>query len=239
MYGISAAVILDIVLVLLLSTSIVIGAHRGLLKSFWKVISLVLTIFLVFTFKTPFSSVLSQTSVSDKIYSSISEKITPVFSDSLNNGEKISLSQKKEIASTLHLPTVVVAQVLSDYDAQAVSIGSNRAINRAVDNIARSITMLIMGFISAVLLFILIKILLFILYHILNAMSKLPVIHGTNHFLGMMAGLLNSLFIIYIICAIISFIATDNSSVYQMIEETYIVKYFYNYNILLQLFMKA
>ncbi len=239
MYGISAAVILDIVLVLTISSAAVIGAHKGLLKSFWRVLSLALTVFLVFTFKTPFSSVLSQTSVSDRIYSSISEKITPVFSDSLNSGERITLSQKKEIASTLHLPTVVVAQLLSDYDAQAVSAGTSRAVNRAVDNIARSLTMLIMGFISAVLLFILIKLLLFMVYHILSAMTKVPLIRGTNRFLGMLAGLLNSLFIIYIICAIISFIATDNSSVYKMIEETYIVKYFYNYNILLQLFMKA
>lgn len=235
---ISAAVILDAILVIFLILSLVLGARRGLIKSVWKIASLALTIVLVMTLKTPFTSRLAQTSAADSIYASVTEKITLSFSDPLYYGE-VTAEQKSEIAKNLALPKVVVWQLLKDYDAQAVETGTTAAISRAVDNIARSITMMILGFVAAAVLFILIKLALFILYQILKALSKLPVIHGTNKLLGAVTGLLNALFIVFIICAIISFAASDNSSVYRMISETYIVKYFYNYNILLQLFIKA
>lgn len=238
MANVSAAIILDAILVFILLFSFFMGAKRGLIKSVWKIGAWVVTILLVVTLKTPFTSMLAQTPAAAEIYNSITEKITPAFSDSLYYGE-VSREQKEEIAKTLHLPKIVVSQVLHDYDAQAVLSGTSTAVTRATDNIARSLTMMIIGFIAAVILFILIKILLFIIYLVLNSLSKLPVIRTANHFLGSILGFINALLLIYIVCAIVSFAAADNSEIYRMITETYIVKYFYNYNFLLQLFMKA
>ena len=238
MENISAAAVLDAVLVLALIASTILGAHRGLLKTVWKMGAWVVVIIFVITLKTPFTSMLAQTNAAADIYNSITEKITPVFTDNLYMGE-VTSEQKTEIAHTLHLPQIVVSQVLKDYDAQAVISGTTNAVTRAVDNIARSITMMIIGFVAAVVLFILIKIILFIVYQILNALSKLPVINAANNTLGAVWGFISMLLLIYIVCAIVSFVAADNAEVYRMIMETYIVKYFYNYNILLQLFMKA
>lgn len=238
MENISAAVILDAVLVFVLLLSFFLGARRGLIKSVWKMGAWIITIILVMTLKTPFTSMLAQTPTATRIYNSITEKITPVFMDNLYDG-KLSAPQKNEIARTLHLPSVVVSQVLHDYDTEAVAAGTTTAVKRAVDNIARALTMMIIGFIASVVLFILIKIAMFIIYRILDAFSKLPVIRGANKFLGAILGFVNAFLIICIVCAIISFAASDNSEIYRMINETYVVKYFYNYNILLQLFMKA
>lgn len=234
----NAALVLDIVLVLGILVSAIIGARHGLLKSVWKITSIVITIVLVIALKTPFTTMLAQTSVCDTIYKSVSEKITPTFTDNMNTG-LITSADESEISKTLALPKVVISRLLKDYDAGATESQSNTEITRAVDNIARSITMMILGFIAAVILFILIKLLLFIVYRILAALSKLPIINGTNKFLGFLTGVINALFVIYIICAIVSFVATDNADVYRMVSETYIVKYFYNYNILLELFIKA
>ena len=238
MENISAAVILDAVLVLAILVSVILGARRGLLKTVWKIGAWVIAIVLVVALKTPFTNMLAQTSAAADMYTSITEKITPVFTDNLYAGE-VTNEQKADIAHTLHLPQIVVSQVLKDYDAQAVITGTTTAVNRAVDNIARSITMTIIGFVAAVILFILIKIALFIAYEILKALSKLPVIDTANTTLGAVWGLVSMTLVIYIICAIISFAATNNPEIYQMINETYVVKYFYNYNILLKLFMKA
>ena len=238
MENISAAAILDAILVIAFVTSIILGAKRGLLKTVWKMGAWVIVIVCVIALKTPFTSMLAQTSAAADMYNSITEKITPVFTNNLYEGE-VTNEQKADIASALHLPQIVVSQVLKDYDAQAVTIGTTTAVNRAVDNIARSITMTIIGFVAAVVLFILIKLALFIVYEILKALSKLPVIDTANSMLGALWGFVSMLLVIYIICAIVSFAAADNETVYQMITETYIVKYFYNYNILLQLFMKA
>ena len=238
MENISAAVILDAVLVLAIFISTVLGARRGLLKTVWKMGAWVIVIICVIALKTPFTSMLAQTSAAADMYNSITEKITPVFADNLYAGE-VTNEQKADIAQTLHLPKIVVSQTLKDYDAQAVITGTTTAVNRAVDNIARSITMTIIGFVAAVVLFILIKLALFIVYEILKAFSKLPVINTANSTLGAVWGFVSMTLVIYIICAIVSFAAANNAQVYQMMSETYIVKYFYNYNILLQLFMKA
>lgn len=237
MDNVSAAVILDGVLAAFVVVSVVLGASRGLVKSIWKIAALVLTIILVIALKTPFTNMLAQTDSADRLYKSISAKITPSLSENLYGGE-LSFSQQSEVAHTLNLPTIVISQVLNDHDAQAAAEGTYSAVERTVDNISRSITMMILGFIAAVVLFILIKLALFILYHILDAFTKLPVIHAANHMLGALIGAVSALAAIYAAVAVISFIATDNPQVYEMVNQTYIVKFFYNYNILLNLFMK-
>ena len=237
MGNISAAVILDAALVLAFLVSIILGARRGLLKTVWKMGAWVIVIICVIALKTPFTSMLAQTDAAADVYNSITEKITPVFTNNLYEGE-VTNAQKADIAKTLHLPQIVVSQVLKDYDAQAVTTGTTSAVNRAVDNIARSLTMMIIGFVAAVVLFILVKLALFIIYEILNAFSKLPVINTANSMLGAVWGFISMMLVIYIICAIVSFAAADNDTVYRMITETYVVKYFYNYNIIIQLLIR-
>ncbi|MCD8391588.1 MAG: CvpA family protein [Firmicutes bacterium] len=237
MENISAAVILDVILLAAVISSIVLGASRGLVKTVWKLGTLILTIVLVIALKTPFANMLAETDTADSLYKTISAKVTPTISENLYNGE-LSYSQQSEVASVLSLPTIVISQVLSDHDAQAAAEGTASAVERAADNISRSITMMILGFVAAVVLFILIKLAFFILYRILSALTKLPVIHGTNKLLGAATGAATALIAVYIITAILSFIAADNPDVYEMVNQTYIVKFFYNYNILLNLFMK-
>ena len=238
MENISATVILDAVLIIAFVTAFFTGLSRGLIKSVWKIGTLILTIVLVVALKTPFTNVLAQTDAAKNLYTSVSEKITPIFEDSIYGGEMF-VPQVDEIAEVLHLPKIAISQVLNDYDAQAVASGNTSTVTRAIDNISRSISMTILGFIAAVVLFILVKLLLWLIYHILNAVSKLPILNGANKLLGAAIGLINMLFVVYVICAIVSFTAADNAEIYNMICQTYIVKYFYNYNILLQLFMKA
>ena len=238
MENISAAALLDAALVIMLIISVIIGARRGMFKTIWKMGAWVIVIIFVVTLKTPFTSMLAQTEAAAELYASVTEKITPVFTDNLYAGEA-TRDEKKEIAQTLRLPRIVVSQVLKDYDTEAVTSGTASAVNRAADNIARAVTMTIIGFAATVILFILVKIAMFIVYRILDSLSKLPVIHSANRTLGAVWGLLSAVLLTYIICAFISFAAADNDAVYRMICETYVVKYFYNYNILLQLFMKA
>mgnify|MGYP003192277481 CR=1 FL=1 len=49
---------------------------------------------------------------------------------------------------------------------------------------------------------------------------------------------INIIFIIFLLLALVSMFAPAESNLYEMIDKTYAVKYLYNYNILLQLFMK-
>ena len=83
-------------------------------------------------------------------------------------------------------------------------------------------------------MFLIIRILLWLVFNVLNVASKLPVIKGANKLLGGIAGVLGTMFVIYLVCAFISFFAS-NAGVIEVINSSYIVKYFYNNNILLQL----
>ena len=73
---------------------------------------------------------------------------------------------------------------------------------------------------------------------IINGITEAPIIKGVNKFMGGIFATINIIFIIFLLLALVSMFAPAESNLYEMIDKTYAVKYLYNYNILLQLFMK-
>jgi hypothetical protein len=73
---------------------------------------------------------------------------------------------------------------------------------------------------------------------IINTAAKAPVINSVNRILGALLMTVNMLFVIFLVLALVSLFAPADSELFDMINNTYTVKYLYNYNILLQLFMK-
>ena len=74
-------------------------------------------------------------------------------------------------------------------------------------------------------------------YMIINGITEAPIIKGVNKFMGGFFATINIIFIIFLLLALIN-VCTGRNNLYEMIDKTYAVKYLYNYNILLQLFMK-
>lgn len=108
----------------------------------------------------------------------------------------------------------------------------------AADGLARSVTMLAINVVSFVALFVMIRVGLFIAYSFLNGASKLPVLSFANRLAGGITGAAAALVTVYIVLALISLFARADSPLFGMINGSSIVKYFYNYNIILQLIMK-
>ena len=86
-----------------------------------------------------------------------------------------------------------------------------------------------------VMLFIGIRIIMGAVYRILRAVSRLPVIKGANRLIGGLLGLINYMFVVYAVLAVISLIVVKDGAGQSIIEQTYLAKYFYNNNILLNL----
>ena len=80
-----------------------------------------------------------------------------------------------------------------------------------------------------------IRLIIAILFAAINGASKLPVVNGLNSFLGAVFSALNILLGVYLALALISLFA--NPSVYEYMNGSYVVKYMFNNNILMSLFM--
>lgn len=213
--------ILDLIVVGVIVLAFFISARKGLVKSVWRIAALIITIALVTAFKTPMVNYLSQTNIADRIYDTIVQRLTP---DELADIKTDNEDNEKSI-----IPAYIINELTRSEDLQ-------KTINRGTDETAQKLTLCALQIIATVALFIIIRVFLMAAFMILDGMSKLPLINQANALLGGLLGVVNILAVIYIACALLSLFA--KSEVIGLIEQSYIVKYFYNYNILLQLIMK-
>ncbi|MCD8180984.1 MAG: CvpA family protein [Firmicutes bacterium] len=214
------SIALDIILAAFIVISFIMGFRKGFVKSVWKIAALVITIVLVMALKNPAIEFLSGTSAAE----SISEKISETVSIPTGGGVNI--------AESLNLPEFLQSEVSEQIN------GVSGAVTSVNDTVNTSLTELFIAIIACVGLFIIIRLLLAAVYMIINAVTKAPVIKGANKFLGGLLAAVNAVFIAFVLLALLSLFAPADSGLFEMINNTYVVKYFYNYNILLKLFMK-
>lgn len=208
--------ILDIILIALLVLAFFIGYKKGFVKSVWKITALILTIVLILILKTPAVKFLSGTNLAVTINTKISE--------SLPQGGGVNIAQ------TLNLPEFLQGEVDSQITtAQGLPIS---------DTVNSSLTSLFITIIACVGLFIIIRLILAAVFMIITAVTELPLIKGVNKLVGGLLGAVNILFIVYLLLAVMSLFASADNMLFEEINNTQLVKYLYNYNILLQLFMK-
>lgn len=222
--------ILDLIAAAIVVLSFIVNLRRGLVKSVWKITALVLTIVLVIALKTPVVNYLAGTDMANRIYKSVSDSLTVELENPLNE-----VNTDEEAAQSGTIPPYLMEQMLKTVNSDSDNI--NSAIEKGMDELARRLTMLMLKIIAVIGLFIIIRILLMAVFIVLDGASKLPVIGHANALLGGILGIINALAIIYIVCAVLSLLSVS-SDIQNLINQSYIVKYFYNYNILLQLIMK-
>ncbi len=208
---------LDIILVALVVIAFSIGHHRGFVKAVWKLIALVVTIVLVIALKQPAVEFLSGTELAKTINTKVTESIQIPQGGGVNVAENLNLPEFMQVSVNEQLTQ------------------STTAINEAA---AVSLTDIFITVIACVALFILIRLLLMAAFMLINGVTKLPVIKGVNKLVGGLFAAVNMVFVIFILLALVSLFVPADSELFSVIDSTYIVKYFYNYNILLQLFMK-
>ncbi|MGN0149064.1 MAG: CvpA family protein [Clostridia bacterium] len=224
--------ILDLIAAAIVVLSFIVNLRRGLVKSVWKITALVLTIVLVIALKTPVVNYLAGTDMANRIYKSVSDSLTVELENPLDE-----VNTDEEAAKSGTIPPYLMEQMLKTVNSDSVYDNINSSIEKGMDELARRLTMLMLKIIAVIGLFIIIRILLMAVFIVLDGASKLPVIGHANALLGGILGIINALAIIYIVCAVLSLLSVS-SDIQNLINQSYIVKYFYNYNILLQLIMK-
>lgn len=222
--------VLDIIAAAIILISFTISMRKGLVKSVWKMTALIATIVLVIALKTPTVNYLAGTPIADNLYNSVSESLHI----EIENPDK---GEKNEEEETHAIPDYIMKEMMKSVNSDELYNNLNGTVNKSTNELARRLTMLMLKIIAVIGLFIIIRLILWFAFVILNSIAKLPLISQTNGILGGVLGIINALAIICILLAIVS-VVPEEHEIHSMIEQSYLVKYLYNYNILLQLIMK-
>lgn len=209
-------IILDLVVVAIYVLAILYFKAKGFLRASETVISIILTFFLVSAVSPVFEAFIEQSSVGQGIY----EKVE-------------SLVMGSEEEQKIALPNFLQSTLEDELES----------INEAKDNMmtatAEHTSKLIIQVVSAVLLFILVKIGVFILFRILGVICHIKLFEFVNKTLGVILGIINATVIIYILCALaVVFVPVEQSATFkEALSHTYLAQFFYNNNMLLDLFL--
>lgn len=214
------SILADIILVAILIAAFVYWRNKGLVKSVWKIAALIITIVLVLLLKNPATDFISHTKLAENLNNSISGMIT------IPPGGGVNITER------LNLPEFMQTGI--DIGAES---GKNAA--EAINNAAAlTLTDTIIAIGVCISLFILIRLALTAAFLVVNTCTKLPVIRGANKLLGGILGMINVVFIIFLALALFTIFAPSDNNLYNIIDKSHLVKYFYNNNILLRLFMQ-
>ncbi len=136
--------------------------------------------------------------------------------------------------------TMIGDKIMSSYAQDTSSVPlflTEAAISGAetAASVADGISSAVAKMATYIILIILIRVLLGLVLHILEAFSKLPVISFANKLAGGALGTINTFLVIMIVLAIISVVGITDALA--LLQSSQIVKYLYNNNLLLSLFI--
>lgn len=220
------SIIVDLIIVAIIAVCVLIGYYKGLTGSLLKIVSFLLALVITFILFKPVSNfVIKHTNWDEGLEQAIRTTVIKEDEEVLEEKEE----DKKEQQS---MPDVIV-----NYINKSVEDAGNQAKTAIVDSTARNVAVLIINIAVAIALFIISRIILLLIKGLAELITKLPVIKQCDKVGGVIYGLLQSLIIIYVILAIISFISPmiSGTGITQQIQKSYIGSMMYNNNLLLKI----
>lgn len=214
--------VVDIIIIVFLIIAIAIGRHNGMLVSLINIFALIVALMIAFLLCKPIGNIIiEKTNIDDGIKNIVSERM-PM------NNTKISVENT-------NLPSVMKDHI------QNVADNVNETKDNIIDDTSTELSTEIVYVLIFIIIFILVKILLFILKVISRFITKLPILKQIDHFGGAVLGLIEGVFVVYAIFAIISVLspAIKSTEIIDQINASYIGKQIYNNNLLLKKLYKS
>jgi len=224
---------LDIVLVAVIVFFVLMSAKKGFISASKNIITLILTVTLLASMQGVFLEALQNSPLGDNIKKMVSQNITKTY-------EAENLPEETDTTDTEKSIMICQAMSLPSFLSNSIeaSIREMSEIkNNVMEVITDSLTLLIMRIIALLLLFILVRIFVFLAVKILESLFGLPGLRTINKTLGAVIGIVNAFLVVYIICGAVSvFTPTDKLALISgAIDQTMLLKYVYNHNLLLGL----
>lgn len=230
--------ILDLVLIGIIAVAVIIGREKGFLKSSYNILSFIITAVLILTMSDPFCEYLSSSALGDTVRERVSEKVCGTVEeneDAVKDGEDAQTAVK--VGEMMGLPDFLMKFLDDKLEKQAEAVEVMK--NNALDTLTEAVSEIIIKIASVILLFLMVRIGVFLLLKILTVIFSLPGLDKINSFFGMAAGAVNGLLAVYILCAVLTLLvpAANIAAVSEAADSTLLFKYFYNNNLLIELFI--
>lgn len=210
--------VLDIIILILIVLAGFRGYKKGLVGIMVGLVSMILAIVL---------SLLLQGSIADMLYNNtgVGKIVEQTVYTNLNSANTKNNEESK------NNETKTVDNIIID------SITSKATESLTSEETAKAVTMFILKGISFVIIFIIVTIVCRILQSVLNLVFNLPVLDVVNKFGGLGLGAIKVLLKIYIVLAIISFIAPMQiiDPVMNVINSSVVTKVLYENNLFVSL----
>lgn len=215
--------VIDIIIIAIMAACILAGYRKGLIGVAFHLVSFIIAILVALLLHGPISNfIIQNTQIDDKIEDMIVKNTDPSrFEEGQTN-----LTKEEQ-----NMPKIVV-----NYIQEAIQDNINNAKNNIEDVIAERIAITIINIATIIILFILVRIILIVINKIGDMIAKLPIISQFNKTGGIIYGVIEGLFIIYVLLALCLIIAPfiQSTELLSYINTSYIGKMMYNNNILLK-----
>lgn len=209
-------IILDLVVLGIILLNVFICYQKGLVKLAVGLVAVLVSIILALLLYKPVSNIIiEKTEIDNKIENAIIENFTAQQDD----------EQVEEDSGFMK------------YIEQYVDDTVNKTKNEIVTEAAGTIAVKVINIGVIILIFVVARLILILLTFITDLITELPIIKQFNDVGGVLYGIVKALLIIYVILAIAFFIiyVTGNTTISEAISSSYITKFFYNNNILLNI----
>ena len=212
-------IILDIVLIAIIALNVFICYKKGLVKLAVGLIAVVAAIILALVFYKPVSNLIIENTELDE---NIEKAIINNFTSETQEGQEVRY--------------VSVLDYLQKYVDDAV----NKTQTEIVTQTAGMMAVKIINVVVLIGIFLLVRVVLLLLTFISDIITSLPILKQFNEVGGVLYGAIKALLIIYIILTIVFFIMcyTSNSTIADAINSSYVTKFFYEHNLLLNILFK-
>lgn len=203
-------IIIDIIILGILALTIFLGYKRGLVKVIFKMFAfLVALIITIVLYKPVTNVVINNTELDEKISSIIIENGTV---------KKEETSENKTIDSYIEET-------------------KNNLQNDIVNSAAGTVAINLVSIIVVIALFIVARIALILVGFLADSLAELPIVKQFNEVGGIAYGILQGIITIIVILTITYFIftTTQNSSITNIIDSSYITKFIYYNNPIIKL----
>lgn len=221
--------VLIFVLAVLAITTFV-GYKRGILKTVLSILSIVITLVAVFVLTPIMSGIL-------KNNTTVSEKINQIVEEKIITEEAFGNLTEEQIIDKLELPEAIKEVILENNTAKNLA---EKGLSSFREYLIASVSDIVFNAIIFVISFVIIFIAIKILFAALNLVTKLPVIHQANTFLGLAFGLCEGLIIVWLFFVAVTMVGGSDmaKNIFEQVNDSAILTFLYKNNLIVKYILK-
>ncbi|GMQ59511.1 hypothetical protein AN1V17_39080 [Vallitalea sediminicola] len=222
---------LDIVVIGIIAICAIISYQRGLIKTLFSFVSLIISVVLTMYIYPHVSEFLIKNT---GVFGSIKNSIIGLFNLNSATENVTSTGDQINFINQLNLPEQFKHILVTNNNSEVYNLLN---VNSIGDYIGGLIATLIINIISFLGVFIIVTILVKVIINLLDLVTKLPVLNQINKIGGLVLGAIKGVIIVWILFLVISLMSTNPNlnNVFDTLKVSEVARYLYDNNFLMKL----